>query len=55
MGGLDYRVFKFVFVSAGIDNLLNSSRRGIYVGGGIKFEDEDFKYIFGNSTSLSLP
>ncbi len=53
--GLDYRVFKFVFVSAGIDNLLNSSRRGIYIGGGIKFEDEDFKYIFGNSTSLSLP
>ncbi|GBD95448.1 MAG TPA: MCE family protein [Nitrospirae bacterium] len=52
--GVDYRIFKFIFVSGGIDNLLNSNRRGVYVGAGIKFEDEDFKYIFGKSASISL-
>lgn len=53
--GIDYRVFKYLFVSGGIDNLLNSNRRGIYVGGGLKFEDEDFKYLFGKSPDISLP
>jgi len=50
--GLDYRIFKYIFISGGVDNLLNSSRRGIYVGGGLKFEDEDFKYIFGSSPRI---
>ncbi len=45
--GFDYRIFKHIFVSGGIDNLLNSNRVGMYVGGGLEFEDEDFKYIFG--------
>ncbi|MBI5049886.1 MAG: MCE family protein [Nitrospirae bacterium] len=45
--GLDYKVFKYLFISSGIDNILNEDLRGIYVGGGLKFEDEDFKYIFG--------
>ncbi len=45
--GLDYRIFKHIFISSGIDNLLNSSRRGVYIGGGLKFEDEDLKYLFG--------
>ncbi|MBI4687733.1 MAG: MCE family protein [Nitrospirae bacterium] len=45
--GIDYMLFKHIYVSGGVDNILNSSRRGVYVGGGIKFEDEDFKYIFG--------
>ncbi|MCK5504907.1 MAG: MCE family protein [Thermodesulfovibrionia bacterium] len=53
--GIDYVLFKFIFVSAGADNLLNSNRRGIYVGGGVKFEDKDFKYIFGKSPKISLP
>jgi phospholipid/cholesterol/gamma-HCH transport system substrate-binding protein len=53
--GIDYRVFKYLFVIGGIDNLLNSNRRGIYVGGGLKFEDEDFKYLFGQSPDISLP
>jgi phospholipid/cholesterol/gamma-HCH transport system substrate-binding protein len=53
--GVDYRIFKYLFVSSGIDNLLNSNRRGIYIGGGLKFEDEDFKYIIGKMPSLSLP
>ncbi len=45
--GLDYYIFKHLFLSSGIDNLLNSGRRGIYVGGGLQFEDKDLKYIFG--------
>lgn len=53
--GVDYNVFKHLFVSGGIDNFLNENRRGIYIGGGIKFEDEDFKYILGNMPNVSLP
>ncbi len=53
--GLDYGLFKYVFISSGVDNLLNSSRRGIYVGGGVSFEDRDFKYLIGKLPGLSLP
>ena len=53
--GFEYTVFKYLFVSGGIDNMLNSNRRGIYVGGGIKFEDTDFKYLFGKSPGIALP
>ncbi|MBI4685376.1 MAG: MCE family protein [Nitrospirae bacterium] len=45
--GVDYFVFKNIFVSAGADNVLNKKWRGAYVGAGLKFEDEDFKYLFG--------
>jgi phospholipid/cholesterol/gamma-HCH transport system substrate-binding protein len=50
--GLDYTIFKNIFVIGGIDNLLNSDRRGIFVGGGVKFEDDDFKYLFGSSPRI---
>ncbi len=53
--GVDYRIFKYIFVSGGADNILNSDRAGFYIGGGLKFEDEDFKYIFGSSPNISLP
>ncbi|GBE03659.1 MAG TPA: MCE family protein [Nitrospirae bacterium] len=52
--GVDYRVFRFLFVSGGADNLLNSRRRGVYVGAGLKFEDEDLKYIIGKLPGVSL-
>ncbi len=52
--GLDYRLFKFFFVSGGVDNLLNSNRRGVYVGGGLKFEDEDFKYLLGSTPNIAI-
>ncbi|MBI4681909.1 MAG: MCE family protein [Nitrospirae bacterium] len=52
--GVDYRFFKFFFVSSGVDNLINSNRRGIYVGGGIKFEDEDLKYLLGSTPNISM-
>jgi phospholipid/cholesterol/gamma-HCH transport system substrate-binding protein len=52
--GLDYSFFKFFFVTGGVDNFLNSSRRGLYVGGGLKFEDEDLKYLLGKMPGVSL-
>jgi phospholipid/cholesterol/gamma-HCH transport system substrate-binding protein len=47
--GLDYNIFRNIFISSGIDNLLNSNRRGIYVGGGLRLEDEDLKYLLSLS------
>jgi phospholipid/cholesterol/gamma-HCH transport system substrate-binding protein len=46
--GVDYYVFRNVFVTAGADNVLNKKWRGGYAGVGVRFEDEDFKYLFGN-------
>jgi len=45
--GVDYYIFKHIFLSAGGDNILNKKRRGTYVGAGVRFEDEDLKYLFG--------
>ena len=45
--GVDYFIFKNVFVSAGIDNILNSRWRGAYAGLGLRLEDQDLKYILG--------
>ena len=52
--GVDYNVFKFLFVSGGVDNFLNSDRRSLYLGGGLKFEDEDFKYLLGKMPGVSF-
>lgn len=52
--GLDYTFFKHLFVSTGMDNILNGSRRGLFVGGGIRFEDEDLKYLMGSLPGLSV-
>ncbi|MFZ6016580.1 MAG: MlaD family protein [Nitrospirota bacterium] len=45
--GVDYFLFKNLFVSAGADNILNKKWRGGYAGVGLRFEDEDLKYLFG--------
>ena len=45
--GVDHFVFKNIFLSAGVDNILNKKWRGGYVGMGVRFGDEDFKYLFG--------
>jgi phospholipid/cholesterol/gamma-HCH transport system substrate-binding protein len=52
--GIDYTFFKYFFVSGGYDNFLNSDRRGIYIGGGLKFEDKDLKYLLGRTPNISL-
>lgn len=50
--GLDYFFFKNLFISGGVDNILNKKWRGGFVGGGVRFEDEDFKYLFGNLSKI---
>lgn len=45
--GVDYFIFKSVFVSAGADNILNKKWRGGYAGMGLRLEDEDIKYLLG--------
>jgi phospholipid/cholesterol/gamma-HCH transport system substrate-binding protein len=52
--GVDYKLFKIVFVSGGVDNLLNVRRRGVYLGGGLEFEDKDLKYLLGKLPIISL-
>jgi phospholipid/cholesterol/gamma-HCH transport system substrate-binding protein len=50
--GVDYYLFKNFFVSAGADNILNNKRRGGYAGVGVRFEDEDLKYLMGSVPSF---
>jgi len=51
--GVEYFIFKNFFLTAGYDNIFNSRWRGPYIGGGIRFEDEDFKYLFGTMPKIS--
>lgn len=51
--GVDYFIFKNLFLSAGADNLMNRKWRGGFVGAGLRFEDEDFKYLFGTLPRIS--
>jgi phospholipid/cholesterol/gamma-HCH transport system substrate-binding protein len=51
--GIDYYLFKNLFISAGGDNLLNDKWRGGYAGVGLRFEDEDLKYLFGTLPRIS--
>ncbi len=51
--GSNLNLFKYFFLSAGVDDIVSDrKRRSVYVGGGIKFEDEDIKYLL---TSAPLP
>jgi len=50
--GMDYFFFKYFYLSAGMDNVLNRRWRGPFVGGGIRFEDEDFKYLLGTAPRI---
>ena len=51
--GVDYFIFKNVFISAGVDNVFNKKWGGAYAGGGVRFEDEDLKYLFGTLPRIS--
>lgn len=46
--GIDYFLFKNIFVAAGIDNIFNKKWRGAYAGLGLRLEDQDLKYIMGS-------
>ena len=39
---------KNIFISGGYDNPLNDYRSGAFIGAGVRFEDEDLKYLFGS-------
>ncbi|NPA53911.1 MAG: MCE family protein [Aquificae bacterium] len=46
--GFRYRFEKYpFFIKAGGSDLLNSQYRGIYIGGGFVFRDDDLKYLLG--------
>jgi phospholipid/cholesterol/gamma-HCH transport system substrate-binding protein len=51
--GVEHFIFKNIFLSAGADNILNSKWRGGYFGMGVRFEDEDIKYLFGTLPRIS--
>lgn len=51
--GVEHFIFKNIFLSAGVDNILNKKWRGGYVGLGVRFEDEDFKYLLGTIPRIS--
>lgn len=40
--------FKYLFVSGGYDNFLNTKRKSPFIGMGLKFDDEDLKYLLGS-------
>lgn len=42
-----YTLFKYIFLNTGYDNFLNKNRRNLFFGGGVRFEDEDLKYLLG--------
>jgi len=46
--GLEYRFFQNLFIDAGYDNVFNRKTGGAYIGGGVRFEDEDLKYLMGS-------
>jgi len=43
-----YSINKYLFVDAGYDNFLNRQRRSALVGLGLRFDDEDLKYLLGS-------
>jgi phospholipid/cholesterol/gamma-HCH transport system substrate-binding protein len=51
--GVEHFIFKNLFLHAGADNILNKKWRGGYAGMGVRFEDEDFKYLLGTVPKLS--
>ncbi len=44
---------KYFFVQAGYDNILNKDIDTFFIGGALRFEDEDLKYLLG-SAGLAL-
>ncbi len=44
-----YNINKVIFLNAGYDNIFNVDRRAAFVGVGIRFDDEDLKYLLGSA------
>jgi phospholipid/cholesterol/gamma-HCH transport system substrate-binding protein len=45
---VSYYLNKLFFLDAGYDNILNTGRRAAFVGVGIRFDDQDLKYMMGS-------
>jgi phospholipid/cholesterol/gamma-HCH transport system substrate-binding protein len=43
-----YGLGKTFYVNAGYDNFLNSQRSAPFVGAGLRFDDDDLKYLMGS-------
>ena len=43
-----WQINKLLFVNAGYDNFLNSSRAAGFAGVGLRFDDDDMKYLMGS-------
>lgn len=45
-----YNLFKYLFLTGGVDDIISDrKRRSFFLGGGIKFEDEDIKYLLSSA------
>lgn len=49
---LDWSIFKYVVVQGGYDNVLNRDIDTFFLGGAIRFEDEDLKYLIGSVPTI---
>ncbi len=47
-GTINYSLGKVLFLNAGYDNPLNSKRSSPFVGIGLRFDDDDLKYLMGS-------
>jgi phospholipid/cholesterol/gamma-HCH transport system substrate-binding protein len=45
---VSYSINKLLFVDAGYDNFLNAGRKAGFVGAGLRFDDDDLKYLIGS-------
>ena len=48
---LEYTMKKHILLYTGYDNFLNNDARTVYFGFGVRFYDEDLKYLLGSSAS----
>jgi phospholipid/cholesterol/gamma-HCH transport system substrate-binding protein len=47
-GTVNYYLNKTLYVNAGYDNVLNSQRSAAFAGVGLRFDDDDLKYLLGS-------
>jgi phospholipid/cholesterol/gamma-HCH transport system substrate-binding protein len=45
---LNFTISKLLLLNAGYDNFLNSDRAAAFVGVGLRFDDDDLKYLLGS-------
>lgn len=50
--GADLFLHKNVFITGGYDNIFNTKTGGTYFGAGVRFEDEDLKYLINSIPNI---